>query len=144
MNYLLIASFCILCAGTLFVNTSAFTDNQILPKWLFAFIGLGIIGLVFSVMLLAGKKYACNMKVLNAMIIILCVLQAGYGILQFCNILPPSSDTYKVTGSFDNPAGFAGCLCAGLPFTVYFLLDTNTKSIRWSSGLRCLLSPSVF
>lgn len=101
--------------------------------------GLGVIGLVFSVMLLAGKKYVCNMKMLNAMILILCVLQAGYGILQFCNILPPSSATYKVTGSFDNPAGFAGSLCAGLPFTVYFLLDTNTKSIRWGGWFAMLI-----
>lgn len=139
LNYLLIALFCILCAGTLFVNTSTFTDNQILPKWLFAFMGLGVIGIVFSVMLLAGKKYVCNMKVLNAMIVILCFLQAGYGILQFCNILPPSSATYKVTGSFDNPAGFAGSLCAGLPFTVYFLLDTNIKSIRWSGWFAMLI-----
>lgn len=56
MNYLLIALFSILCTGSLFVNSSAFTDNQILPKWLFAFMGLGVIGLVFSVMLLAGKN----------------------------------------------------------------------------------------
>ncbi|CAG9919409.1 hypothetical protein BOVA208_1153 [Bacteroides ovatus] len=39
-------------------------------------------------------------------IIILCILQAKYGILQFCDISYPISNTYKVTGSFDNPAGF--------------------------------------
>lgn len=55
LNYLLIASFSILCTGSLFVNSSAFTDNQIFPKWLFVFIGLGVIGLVFQLCYWLGK-----------------------------------------------------------------------------------------
>lgn len=55
MSKTLIALFSILFAGTLFVNTSAFTDNQILPKWLFAFIGLGVIGLVFPYFLIPSR-----------------------------------------------------------------------------------------
>jgi len=33
----------------------------------------------------------------------------------------PAFGIYRVTGSFDNPAGFAACLCAGFPFFFYFL-----------------------
>jgi len=62
----------------------------------------------------------------------ICFLQAGYGILQFFNILSSHSITYNVVGSFDNPAGFAGSLCAGLPFTFYFLQYSN-KKVQWAS-----------
>lgn len=125
--------FSILCIGTIFLNTSVFVENQIFSKWLFAFAGLGGMGLVFSVMLLTEKKCLCKISTLNAIIVFLCALQAGYGVLQFGNILPSVSGIYKVTGSFDNPAGFAGCLCGGLPFTIYFLLGMNSKRVRWYS-----------
>ncbi len=137
--YIVPIMFGILCIGALFVNSSTFTDSQIFPKWIFAFAGLGVIGSCLSVLFLTGKKFICNIKVLIAIIVMLCVCQAGYGILQFCNLLSPISNTYKVTGSFDNPAGFAVCLCVGLPCTIYFLLDMNTKSIRWSSWIALLI-----
>ncbi len=60
-------------------------------------------------------------------VIISCFLQAGYGILQFFNILSSHSITYNVVGSFDNPAGFAGSLCAGLPFTLLFFTIFKQK-----------------
>lgn len=51
---------------------------------------------------------------------------------NFFNILSSHSITYNVVGSFDNPAGFAGSLCAGLPFTFYFLQYSN-KKVQWAS-----------
>jgi O-antigen ligase len=53
---------------------------------------------------------------------ILCVGQASYGILQYFNGLP-AVNGFRVTGSFDNPAGFAACLCAGFPFVFYFVFS---------------------
>lgn len=51
----------------------------------------------------------------------LCVIQAAYGILQYAYVAS-AGNGFRVTGSFDNPAGFAACLCAGFPFLLYFIL----------------------
>lgn len=122
----------LLSAGVLFVNANTFTDSQILPKWIFMFTGLGVIGCFFSFYFFLEKKIVCNEKSCYYVIIVSCFLQAGYGILQFCNILPSHSGTYNVVGSFDNPAGFAGSLCVGWPFTFYFLQYSN-KRIQWAN-----------
>ena len=122
----------LLSLGVLFVNANTFTDSQIFPKWMFMFTGLGVIGCFFSFYLFRGKRFICHAKCCYYTVIISCFLQAGYGILQFFNILSSHSITYNVVGSFDNPAGFAGSLCAGLPFTFYFLQYSN-KKVQWAS-----------
>jgi hypothetical protein len=45
-----------------------------------------------------------------------------YGIFQYFGIFSSVGD-FRVTGSFDNPAGFAACLCAGFPFVFYFVFS---------------------
>lgn len=86
----------------------------------------------FFILSFPRKKVYLQCKMLLLQVIISCFLQAGYGILQFFNILSSHSITYNVVGSFDNPAGFAGSLCAGLPFTFYFLQYSN-KKVQWAS-----------
>ena len=34
-----------------------------------------------------------------------------------------STGGWRITGSFDNPAGFAASLCAGFPFLFYFVFN---------------------
>jgi hypothetical protein len=47
-------------------------------------------------------------------------LQAAYGILQYLNVIQ-ASNGFRITGSFDNPAGFAASLCAGFSFVFYLV-----------------------
>lgn len=51
----------------------------------------------------------------DLLIVITCLLQAVYGLLQYIGIFYVSRG-FDITGSFDNPAGFAACLSAGFPF----------------------------
>lgn len=71
---------------------------------------------VFVLLFLSFRIIPPNyMKNFDSLILAVCVIQACYGLMQFFGI----SYTYKVfdiTGSFDNPAGFAACLVAGFPF----------------------------
>ena len=131
LKFLLLALFGILCAGAMFVNSSSFTDRYILPKWLFTFIWLAVIGIVFSLILLNNKTYSYHYRTVNIIITSLCFLQAGYGIFKCDNILPRYSEIYQITGTFDNTAGFAGCLCIGFPFCFYFLRKGYNKRIQW-------------
>lgn len=50
-------------------------------------------------------------------IVFVCLAQAIYGILQYY-MLVYTTNTFKVVGSFDNPAGFAASLAAGFPFSL--------------------------
>ena len=62
-----------------------------------------------------------------------CGLLSWYGIGQFFYHRPHYS-VHTVTGSFDNPAGFASCLCIGLPF-VAFLWSAGNKYVRYAGWL---------
>ena len=74
-----------------------------------------------------------RISVYGFIIVISCFLQAMFGVVQFFGFFQIST-TLWVTGSFDNPAGFAACLCAGFPFVGFLLSDSN-KYIRYVGGL---------
>lgn len=121
--------FTLTCIGTLFISSVKFIDSQLLPKWFVMIGGVLLIG-SYSIIhfLINPNKTNQNHKIpeqFGTIIIVSIVLtQAVYGILQYMGILSPTS-TLQVTGSFDNPAGFAASLCAGFPFC--FLGITQTK-----------------
>ena len=56
-----------------------------------------------------------NRKGVDRLIVILCFVQAGYGLGQYWGIFSTTS-IFPIVGSFDNPAGFAACVVAGFPF----------------------------
>jgi O-antigen ligase len=116
--------FC-LCAGSLFIHSSLFVNEWITPKWYWtifcslAILFLYIVSSVFSTKKQRSSKFTtwfCGI------ITSLCLLQALYGIGQYCGICH-SSGNFRITGSFDNPAGFAASLCAGFPFLLYFVFE---------------------
>lgn len=65
----------------------------------------------------------------DKIIVVLCVLQSVYGLLQYWN-LTRNTTIYPVTGSFDNPAGFSACLSTAFP--LIFLLLQNNKLYKLS------------
>ena len=58
-------------------------------------------------------------------------VQAMYGVLQLFSILPSQHNSFKITGTFFNPAPFAGFLAAILPvvfgIAFYFVRALHTK-----------------
>lgn len=62
-------------------------------------------------------------------IVFVCLVQAIYGILQYYMIVY-TPNTFKVVGSFDNPAGFAASLVVGLPFSLSFKSSKVLKCLR--------------
>ena len=118
MIRLLYILFAAACIGSMFVYSHQFTDAYIVPKWccvLFVLLWM----LVYAAFLaLQRKSIVTDMTIWGSIIVSCCWVQAVYGILQYVGLFP-SHATFRVTGSFDNPAGFAACLCAGLPFVVF-------------------------
>lgn len=114
------------CASSVFVYTQLFTDSLIIPKWLFAMAGILFLGTYISIQRLIGKPIRIDIFALGLGISVICVLQSIYGITQYLGLFTTHS-IYNLTGSFDNPAGFAACLCSGLPFLGLLLSKDRSK-----------------
>ncbi len=56
-----------------------------------------------------------NSRFFDNVIVIAAIAQGAYGLLQFFGIAAGYSG-FRMVGSFDNPAGYAACLAASLPF----------------------------
>ena len=128
--------FAALCLGSLFACSRQFTDSYIVPKWCFAVFMLFIVLAYEAVNILfyrQNEQKDTRISVYGFIIVISCFLQAMFGVVQFFGFFQIST-TLWVTGSFDNPAGFAACLCAGFPFVGFLLSDSN-KYIRYVGGL---------
>lgn len=122
--------FVILCVGSIFVYSRLFTDAYIIPKWLLSIqIILGM-GLYYSIRLLLNKPVNVDISLVGKSILAICLILAIYGILQYFTLLSSHSE-HKITGCYDNPAGFAASLCAGLPFARFLLAKSNKKYIRY-------------
>lgn len=125
--------FVLTCIGALFTSSTKFIDSQLFPKWFTMMGGLLLIGyysIIHFLFNLNKEKHLPSAPKPFAIIIICALLsQAVYGILQYMKLLP-STNTFQVTGSFDNPAGFAASLCAGFPFCILGIAQTKGK-IRW-------------
>jgi O-antigen ligase len=72
-----------------------------------------------------------NMFWILATLCIVAFVQASYGVLQHLSVLPSQHQTFNVTGTFFNPAPFAGYLAASLPVilggALYFFDYKSTK-----------------
>lgn len=79
---------------------------------------LTLIGFLFLIFFF--KDNELKSKSMNWIIAGLCVLQAGYGLLQYFHLVG-SSSSFSIVGSYDNPAGFAACLAVAFPlvFTMF-------------------------
>lgn len=126
-----LCSFIILCAGSIFVHSQLFTDSYIVPKWLFAILAILSLGLYGSAGLLLNKLVKIDIPLAGISITIICFVLAIYGILQYFGLFPSHTE-YMITGSYDNPAGFAASLCVGLPFAGFLLAKGNKKHIRYA------------
>lgn len=131
--------FALMCLASVFANTYQMTDTNILPKWYFTTAVL-LVGICFlSVKLLLGKKIKIEVSAISFIIINICLVQAVYGIGQWMHWLSINSG-YEVTGSFDNPAGFASCLCVSLPFAILYREQVGMKLLKnYACGITLIL-----
>jgi O-antigen ligase len=68
---------------------------------------------------------AMNSKTVLWGIYTICFAQACNGLFQFVGWLPSNHSKFAITGSFDNPAGFAAVLAIGFPIGLYLLVKAK-------------------
>lgn len=132
-NHLFPLAFAGLCAGTLLATSDAFIDSRILPKrYAFAF-GIAAILTVAAIAGHTDRDRFRKQAAQHCVVIIgaVCLIEAVIGMLQFVQLWP-AYGKFRVTGTFDNPAGFAAALCCGLPFILSFL-NEERRAMRYSA-----------
>lgn len=94
---------------------------------------IAIVHAIFGLRTTVQNVFPQRLYLLFLVISTLCLTQASYGILQYFHFLL-AYNNYRMVGSFDNPAGFASSLSAGLPFAFYCFHDKRTY-IKWYSAI---------
>lgn len=138
MKYAKVIILSLTIIGSIFVNSSWLTDSQILPKWFCFVIGVALMAFVLGFQLLQGSTFVSRKSktTIACTIALSIVLQAIYALTCYDHWW--SQDVVFEIGSFENPAGFASCLCMGMPFVALFVRDKN----RWMRNIAlvsCLL-----
>lgn len=115
----------IIFTGSVFLASGKFVNETNSPKFYFV-----VIALLVATLITAIQRKQINQSVLLNKttfwgINIICFLQACYGLLQFVDWLPPNHPKFAITGSFDNPAGFAVVLAMGFPIGLNLFLKAK-------------------
>lgn len=125
--FLIIATF----LGSVFLTSEKFVDASNTPK--FFFVVVFLLFIVLTIVLALKRLNLIYTLASNPMlwgINIICFFQACYGLFQFLGWLSSNHSKFAITGSFDNPAGFAAVLAIGFPLSLFLFLKAK-KVLRF-------------
>ncbi len=125
--------------GITFLSSDSFFDSKLIPKWV-AFGALFIILIMFNAIgtIMQEKHRIIIYPTMSDMLLIISIIlisQSLLGFLQYNNL--PYHTTQGISGSFDNPAGFAATLSSGFPFVLLGL--SEKKQYRKKIHLAALI-----
>lgn len=96
-------------------------------------------GLVSLFILLQFVVTECSPKYFYGTIIFFVVILSLHGILQYAGVISSGSKNFVVTGSFDNPAGFAAAVSCVFPLC-FFFFTSQKKYIKYAAiGIAVLM-----
>lgn len=124
MEYALFAA---LCVAAIYGFSQGCADGLIMPKRFYVASVLIALMTVIAFRRLLSHPVGLSLAVLSRIIVCACSLQAVLGLLQAMRWASFPALGKMSIGSFDNPAGFASCLCLGLPFILYLIYIGKSK-----------------
>lgn len=130
--------------GSVFLTSGKFVNAENTPKFYFVAICL----LVASVFIAISRKSlnicAIKSKTILWGIYIVCFAEASYGLFQLVGWFPSNNSKFAVTGSFDNPAGFAAVLAIGFPIGLFLLAKANKIERYFAGAVTAVIVIAVF
>jgi len=117
------ALFASVLIGSMFLTSRTFVSEYIAPKYYCAVFGCAALALYWEILeLRRHERLSLREMVLPICGIVsaVCTAQSIYGLLQAVGFMS-HLHTFRLNGSFDNPAGFAACVCAGAPCLLPFI-----------------------
>lgn len=128
----------LLCIVSVFAYSNSMNDTHIFPKWCYTILCLILILVVWSAKKLFNQVFHFNILTISYIIIVTCTLQVMYGIAQRLQLVGFDGN-YGITGSFDNPAGFAASISIVFPFILLCKKSAISKSSVFVMALLALL-----
>jgi O-antigen polymerase len=116
--------------GSVLLTSEKFIDAENAIKFYFTVFAV-FIGLIL--LLLWRRNNIIVVKEITSFLVmkglfIVGVFQATYGVLQYMGKYPSNHNSFAVTGSFENPAGFVAVLSLLFPIGIFWCL--NSKNIE--------------
>lgn len=130
----------IIFTGSVFLTSGKFVNETNGPKYYFVLLSLLLLALFFAISGKTIKLNSLSNAKLQWAIYLVCIAQAMYGLFQFAGWFPSNHRHFAITGSFDNPAGFAVVLATGFPLGFYLL----QKRQRWKQYLFVTCQAVIF
>ena len=105
--------------AVVFVSSAQFIDQYIVPKWIAFTVAISMLCVVNALKIIFGAAETSisvfpDMQDMQVIVAVVASVLSVYGILQYIGISFGISGM-QVTGSYDNPAGFAATLSSSLP-----------------------------
>jgi len=145
MKNRLIISLCITTfAGSVFITSGKFVNTTNTPKFYFVFACILLITALVAISRKSINFQTIRSKTILWGISVICFLQAGYALVQFVGWFQSNHSKFAITGSFDNPAGFAAVLAIGFPIGLFLLAKAKKVERYLASAFLVLIVIAVF
>lgn len=128
--------------GGVFITSKHFMNVENDAKAYFIGGLLILLLLVFSISRKGLSRFmtALRTKGVGIGFSIVCFILSTYGLLQYFGFIPSRHYAFPITGTYENPAGFAAVQAALFPFALYlFLQNENKRWIGWFAGITAVL-----
>ena len=126
----------IIILGLTCISSSLFVEYTLAPKWICLFAWILFVVLLNCVQTLVSPgrlRIFGNMATMIVAFVAVAGFMSVYGLVQNKGLIP-SVGRFRITGSFDNPAGFASALVFMMPFILYGMIAAN-KILRGASQI---------
>lgn len=136
----------LIITGGIFIVSGLFVEQQNSPKMFFILVTLTLllIGCFLSCDGLRKLKDSLQSCYFLNGVMIVCLLTTIHGFLQYFGIISSNHSAFPITGTFENPAGFAAVQAAMYPFVISRCFDReNSRLMRLFSvavSIICFIS----
>ena len=134
-EYLVIFLLFILFGGV-FITSGHFMNNENDAKAYFIGVTVILFLIVCSITRKGFLELGCALRSSGICIgfSAVCLILSVYGLLQYVDFIPSRHYAFPITGTYENPAGFAAVQAALFTFALALCLDRK-RLIRWFAGL---------
>lgn len=146
MNYMIRVLLTLMLFGGVFITSHLFKEYLNPPKAYFLLISsfLLLIGCLVSRKGIQKLFETLKSRSLLFGVTIVCLVTTIHGLLQYLGIIESNHMAFSVTGTFENPAGFATVQAAMFPFVFYLCFDKESsrlqKVLALTVSILCLIS----
>lgn len=124
--------------GGVFVSSGRFMNVENDAKVYFVVISVVLLLLICSFLHkgLSKLSVASSSHVTNIGFTVVCLMHSAYAFVQYIGLIPSGHSAFPITGTYENPAGFAAVQATLFPFAISLSFEKESKyGIRWFSAI---------